>query len=482
MEVKNKKLTEDEFFKERKEVLARWPTGKDVDLDEAIEYHKNMPPNKNLARKLVKAKKTGEMYAITGMGKPTLEQQVELWKYVQDEGEAEVLGTSVDSFSRAGDFKAAEEALREGVRTGKSLLNGIPVVNHGVAKIRQAIESVRVPVQMRYGSADIRLIDEIGLAAGHTGTSGEALYNFWNMNSKLPLASILRTHQYVHRLAGYYEENGVPILLSLQGLYAGGAAPPSLVMAAVLTGVLTMAGQGAKHILLHHQTKGNLIQDIASADILRKLAREYLDKFGYKDVETVMSAALCLLQYPVAIGPAFAAIALNTIGASLCRAQMNDVRTISEAVTIPTKEETATTFRFAKVLKDLLKGQKITPDSRALKAETKMEELETRLIIDRVLEMGDGDVVVGTVRAVESGVLDNPFSTSPAVNCRVMGVKDSEGAVRYLNHGNLPFTREVLEFNREKLAEREKRRGQELDYETVIHDLLSISKGQLIGG
>ena len=33
IDIKNKKWTDDEFYKVRKEVLATWPTGSEVDLD-----------------------------------------------------------------------------------------------------------------------------------------------------------------------------------------------------------------------------------------------------------------------------------------------------------------------------------------------------------------------------------------------------------------------------------------------------------------
>ena len=48
MDMRNRKLTEDEFFRERKEVLAQWPTGKDVDLEEAIAFHKSLPPTRSM--------------------------------------------------------------------------------------------------------------------------------------------------------------------------------------------------------------------------------------------------------------------------------------------------------------------------------------------------------------------------------------------------------------------------------------------------
>jgi len=78
---------------------------------------------------------------------------------------------------------------------------------------------------------------------------------------------------------------------------------------------------------------------------------------------------------------------------------------------------------------------------------------------------------------MKSRVLDNPFAAHPAVACKVMGVRDSEGVVRYLYFGNLPFIKEIIEFHKEKIAEREKKRGRKVDYETVIDDLLLVSMG-----
>ena len=56
---KNKKISEADFMAERKEVLATWPTGKDVDLKDAIEYLKKIPPERNFAEKRELADKAG---------------------------------------------------------------------------------------------------------------------------------------------------------------------------------------------------------------------------------------------------------------------------------------------------------------------------------------------------------------------------------------------------------------------------------------
>jgi methylaspartate mutase epsilon subunit len=117
--IKNKKLSEDEFFKQRQEVLAQWPTGKEVDLDEAIEYHKNLPPEKNFVYKMRYAKEHDEIYASTGMGKATVEEQIELLQYVEKDGKADLLGLSPDSLTRQNDYKAAQRGLEESMKTGK---------------------------------------------------------------------------------------------------------------------------------------------------------------------------------------------------------------------------------------------------------------------------------------------------------------------------------------------------------------------------
>ena len=55
MKLRFKKWTEEEFFEMRKEVLKGWPTGKDVNLEEAVAYHKALPESKSFSKKLVDA-------------------------------------------------------------------------------------------------------------------------------------------------------------------------------------------------------------------------------------------------------------------------------------------------------------------------------------------------------------------------------------------------------------------------------------------
>ena len=78
IDIKNKKWSDDEFYKVRKEILATWETGKEVDLDEAIAYHKSLPEHKIFSNKLNKAKKEGVTLVQPRAGVGLIENHIEL--------------------------------------------------------------------------------------------------------------------------------------------------------------------------------------------------------------------------------------------------------------------------------------------------------------------------------------------------------------------------------------------------------------------
>jgi methylaspartate mutase epsilon subunit len=478
--IRNKRLSDDEFFRERKEVLALWPTGKEVDLNEAIDFHKSLPPHKNFAVKLLQARESHSTLIRTDSGVPTIEEFSQYLRFLQDEGQTDLLGTMVDSMTRSQQYPEAEQGLRDSLKTGKWTLNGFPIVAHGVRSTRKLIEEVNLPVMIRGIAPDYRLIDEIGFAGGHTATSGSPLIAFCQYSRNIPLELVIRNYQYVYRLIGYYAEKGVPLTASTTGGFAI-LCPFSVLIAGAILDAFIAAEQGVKHIIMAINTQGNVIQDVASVMTLRKTASEYLEALGYKDVEVTLNCTNWSGKFPDDIFQASAIISLGVLVAIASQSEVATVKTIEEAKTIPKREANAASLRLGKTLITMLKDQVLQLDEKAVEAEAKMLETETKLIVDKILEMGDGDVAVGEVRAIESGVFDVPFSTSQYVSCKVKGVRDKQGMVRYLDHGNLPFNHEIIAYHKEKIAEREKAAGRKADYQTIVDDLSSISKGLLIG-
>lgn len=478
-ELRNVQIPEDEFLKERMEVLKQWETGKEVDLQEAIEYHKRQPASKNMVLKLREAKEKGEIYATTGMGRATLEEQLELYRYVEEEGCAEILGLSVDSLTRQNDYEEAGRKLEESKRKGISLLNGLPVVNLGVKAIRILNEQTKSPIRPRYGAADPRLCDEILLAGGCSGTSPDVFMDFYHHHAKVSFEEVVRTHQYVARLMAYYEQNGVPMMGSAQGLYGAGICP-SLQIAHQLISLLVQATQGVKHLCAMSVGHGNLVQDVASARAREELISEYFEKFGFNDVEIFLNASFNLMEYPSHLGINLGVVFMNTLLAKLIGAVLNDIRTVSEAKAIPSKEDIAFTFKSAWAMQNFLKIQKLNVPEEEVRVECEWIKRETRCILEKVLEMGNGDVVVGANIALKEGVLDHPFAANKAVKAKVVCVKDAEGALRYLETGGLPFTKEIISYHREKIRDRKGRMKKEINYDVVIEDLLAVSKGYII--
>lgn len=477
--IENKKLSDDVFLRQRKEVLSMWHTGKEVDLEEAVAYNKSLPAEKNMVRKSRRAKANNEVFAVTGMGKSTVEEQIELLQHVEKEGDAEVLAISPDSLTRYNRYDEVQTHMEESIKTGVSKLNGVPVVNIGVSGVKRIVESVKTPICLRGGAPDGRLQSEVLFAGGCTQYAPDLLMDFWQHSAKTPYDYVVETHQYVGRLIGYYEEHGIPLMASVQGFYGAGI-PPSLQSASIVVSAILLVEQGAKNINLHCVAHGNLVQDAASTAARESVMRYYLDRLGYKGVELFKSLSFSLMQYPAGIDESLAVVFMNTLMTKLVGATVNDVRTTAEAKAIPTKENIADTYKIAKVMQNFIQTQKIEVDKQELALQTQMEEKEIKAIVDKVLEFGDGDILIGAEKAIKAGVLDNPFAANRAAAGKVLGIKDSEGAIRYFNTGNLPFSKEIMDYHKEKITLREKKQGIKVGYDTLINDLTAVSKGYLV--
>ena len=150
--VQNKRIPDDEFNSIREEVLKQWPTGAEVDLKEAIEFHKSLPEHKVFSKKLVDAKNRGVTLIQPRAGVALIDAHIELLTYLQDKGEADLLPTTIDSYTRQNRYQEAENGIRESMKERRSMLNGFPAVNHGVSGCRRLIKALDTPIQVRHGT------------------------------------------------------------------------------------------------------------------------------------------------------------------------------------------------------------------------------------------------------------------------------------------------------------------------------------------
>lgn len=478
--VKNKRLSERGFEATRDEVLTQWPTGREVDFKEAVAYQRSLSEKKVFTNVINQALQKGETLIQPRAGMALVEQQVKLLKYLEAEGEVDLLPTTVDSYTRQNRYEEAETGIAESKKTGRSLLNGFPIVNHGIKNGRKVTEAVGRPVQVRHGTPDARLLAEIALASGFTAFEGGGISYNIPYTKNVSLADSIRYWQYVDRLTGIYEENGIPVNREPFGPLTGTLVPPSLSHAVAVIESLLAAEQGVKNISVGYGQSGCLLQDIAAVQTLAEITREYLTGYGYGDVTISTVLHQWMGGFPADEAKAFAVINWGAVAASFSGATKVIVKTPHEAFGVPTGQANADGLKATRQTLNMLKGQTF-PRSESLKEEKEVILEETRSILERVSTLGRGDWAVGTVTAFAAGVLDIPFSPSRFNRGKVMPVRDNNGAVRFLDPGNLPFPRDILDFHREKLAARAKAEKREVSFQMMIDDIYAVSKGMLVG-
>ncbi len=481
MQVVNKKWPLEKFLEVRKEVLSSWPTGNDplLDLDVAIETLRNVPPHKNFALKLKEAKKQNRTYIQPRAGVALINEHIELMQHLEAAG-ADFLPATIDSYTRHNRYQEAEEGIKVSIREGRSLLNGFPAVNHGVAACKQVLDAVNVPMQARHGTPDGRLLAEITHAAGWTSNEGGGISYNLPYAKNISLADSIYYWQYCDRLVGYYEDHGISINREPFGPLTGTLVPPSIAIAIGIIEALLAAEQGVKNITVGYGQCGNVIQDIAAIRVLKELTEEYLEKYRYENMCVTTVFHQWMGGFPQDEAKATGLISMASTVAALAGATKMITKTPYESIGVPTKEINAYGIKASKMVVSLLQDQKY-PSTTKLKNEMKQIKKEVYSLLDEVYKLGDGDLAVGTVKAFEMGVIDVPFAPSKQNANKILPARDNEGCVRILEFGNLGMGKEIREFHKAKLKERSKAEGRPITFQMTVDDIYAVSNGKLIG-
>jgi methylaspartate mutase epsilon subunit len=482
IEVIRDKLPDSDFFEERAEVLSQWPSGKEVELSEAIDYHAHLSDKRSFLKVVSELHRFKKTVNFPRGGTPTLEDQIALNRRMVEVG-VPLIPITTDSYTRNGDFKNAQKRLEESIHGGTRKLNGYPLVNHGVRNTRRVLEANEAAYCGRFNGADNRLLTEIGLASGMTSLLLDPFEVFGSYTKTATVEECIRNYQYSYRLAGHYTEAGIPITPDLIGWLPNGPFPYSVGLVCQIVASIIAAEQGVRSTTVNVQTQGNFAQDLAGIRSARKLLRSYLDEFGYSDfvIPGVFAAPVPIFPSPEKEHTALTYMVYSSIIGALGGAEAVVVRTVDEAVGIPTVNAHAVSYESANWVFSVIRQQNIDLEKACIEAEEDMIEKETTLLMDAILNLGNGNVASGFAKAVARGVIDSPMS--PNINSKgaVLGIRDANGAARYLDFGNLPFPHSVKDFHIAKVAERAKVENREMDYSVSIEDFWAFSKGRILG-
>lgn len=480
MEISHNKITDDSFYSTQKEVLSSWSTGKDVDFDEAVKYQEKIDISKNFSEKLNTAKTLGKTLIQPRAGVALAVEHLELLRYLETEGEADLLPTTIDAYTRLNRYDEADRGIKESMKAGRSMLNGFPAVNHGVQVCRDITSALNSPVQIRHGTPDARLLAEITIAGGFTSFEGGGISYNVPYSKNHSIERTLIDWQYVDRLIGKYEEAGIKINREPFGPLTGTLVPASVSNSIAIIEAILAAYQGVKNITVGYGQCGNIYQDIAAIKSLNIQTEEYLKKYGFNDIEITTVFHQWMGGFPPDESKAFGVISLGATAAALACATKVIVKSPHEALGIPTKEANAQGLKATKQVVSMLYEQNMLTAEGVIKEYEILKE-EVDSILNKVEEIGGGDIALGTVRAFESGIIDVPFAPSKYNAGKVLPARDNNGAIRFFDFGGLPFNKNIKDFHLEMLNKRGKEENREVSFQMVIDDVYAIGKGRLVG-
>lgn len=481
MKVVNKKWTMEQFLEVRKEVLNSWPTGNDplLNLEVTVENLKKIPAHKNFALKLCEAKKQSRTLVQPRAGVAAIEKHIELMQFLENAG-ADFLPSTIDSYTRQNRYAEAEEGIKASISEGRSMLNGFPAVNYGVLECKRVLDSVNVPLQVRHGTPDARLLAEIIHAAGWTSNEGGGISYNIPYAKNISLADSIYYWQYCDRLVGFYEENGIHINREPFGPLTGTLVPPSIAIAIGIIEALLAAEQGVKNITVGYGQCGNIVQDVAALRMLQKLTEEYMEKNGYDDMIITTVFHQWMGGFPSDESAATGLISLASTVGALGGATKMITKTPYESIGIPTKEINAVGIKASKLVVTLLKDQKF-PESELLHQEESLIRKEVESLMTEIYRLGDNDLAQGVIKAFEVGAIDVPFAPSKHTANKILPARDNDGCIRILEFGNLAMTDDIKEFHRKKLEERALFENRPISFQMCVDDIYAVSTGELIG-
>lgn len=306
--------------------------------------------------------------------------------------------------------------------------------------LRKLFDELDMPVQGKIAGQDPKVQCELLCASGWTSIAGGGISYNVPYEGDLSLEQSLKDWQYCDRLVSFYDECCISINRETSVPPSDMLVPPSISNSVSILEMLLAAEQGVKDITLAQRQYGSLIQDTAAVLALREQAEEYLLFFGYSDMLLTASMHWLESEFKDDGSMRAAAASYGVMTAALAGA---------EKVVLGDQGAAE-----AKNLLNMLYGQRL-PLSKELETEIAIIKAETKCIISRVLEEGDGDLVKGIVKSFETGIIDLPSAPSRSCLGELRTGRDRLGAVRYIDSAKVPLSAELKRFNSRKLQERD---------------------------
>jgi methylaspartate mutase epsilon subunit len=341
---------------------------------------------------------------------------------------ARTVGTiTLDSYTRVGDLRAVDHALRAG-----SDLNGYPIVTYDAATTEGVLAGITdgaFPVQVRHGSPAPRDIFAalIGLRIGAT-EGGPVSYCL--PYGRTPLTESVRNWvECVERFASLREAALQPHLETFGGCMLGQLCPPSQLVALSVLEALFFHQHGLRSISVSYAQQTNPVQDTEAVLALRRLCSELLPVQNWHVVVYAHMGA-----YPRTAAGAYRLLGQAAELAVTTGSERLIVKTVAESRRIPTIEENVAALEHAAAV-----ARRTAPGTPADPGGDSQTYQQAAALVAAVLD-ADADIGQGLLAAFRRGHLDIPYCVHPDNAGRARSYVDGDGWLRWADIGALPLS------------------------------------------
>ena len=479
MPVTFKKINKETFLEIRKKFLENYKSLDDFDLDTAIRFHKSLPDYKNFQKKLNKAIEDNRTMIQAYSKETLLEDLIKNLNTFHRVGQADFLSIIIDSHTRENHYDNAKVSLEDSIKSNRSLLNGFPLVNYGIKLARKIINDVEVPLQIKHGSPDARLLAEVTLLSGFSAFDGGGISHNIPFSKSISLKDSLENWKYVDRLVGFYEENGININREIFSPLTATLVPPAISNSIQILEALLAVEQGVKNISVGVAQYGNITQDIASLLALKEQIQFYLDSFSFKDINISTVFSEWIGGFPEEELKAYSLISYSATISLFSKANRVFIKNIDEYSKNSLGNTMVNSLILTKTILEIGNNQKITNYEEIILEKEQIKK-ETAQILAKIFSKCNGNLSEAIIEAFKEGIIDIPFAPSKYNLGKMMPARDNEGMIRYLDIGNLPFCSVIEEFHQQKMKERAEKENREIDFQMTIDDIFAMSQGKLL--
>ncbi|OLR94645.1 hypothetical protein [Actinokineospora bangkokensis] len=374
-------------------------------------------------------------------GFPTAAKQRALTEALHEAG-ADFLPLTIDSHTRHNAHGTAAELLAAGVAEGRDLLNGYPLVAHGVRVTRELFAGIDRPVSLRHGTPDARLLAELALASGITEVEGGGLCYSLPYSRAFPLERALVHWQYVDRLCATAGPPERPVHRESFGPLTATLVPPVVAVVVQLCELLLAAEQGVTSFTVSFGQTGSVEQDLAVADVLRSASGKWLARFGFTGVQVRLAYHQWMGAFPVDPVLAWQLIAVSAATSALLGADKVVVKTPDEAVGIPTARSNAAAVRAVRYALDMVPALPLGSEVVEQERELITDEVET--VLSTIVDLPAPSLVSQVHRAVRAGIIDVPFAPHEENAGELVADRGAGRRIRVREPGRVPLTRAQL--------------------------------------